>query len=57
MQNEEFGNKKSDKQCAKALQKIRQQQNCTFHGKNQNTKQINQQQVAHGTAKVQHKIQ
>ena len=45
-----FRSKKSNKQCSKPLQKIRQQQNCTWNAKNWSAEQMKQQNIAHGTS-------
>ena len=42
--------KNSNKQCLKALQKIRQQRKCIWNAKNWSTEQMKQQNIAHGTS-------
>ena len=42
--------KKSNKQCLKALQKIRQQRKCTWNAKNWSTEQMKQQNITNGTS-------
>ena len=52
-----FWPKKTNKECTKAFQKIRQRRNTISNHKNGNIVQINQQKIAHETSKARRKTQ